>query len=157
MAKAHRMIPVREEDWPLQACRVSTGELTEESEVWINKVGTFGVGSAAYWFGRVMSVAVRVVHYLLGSRHALWLLMYADDGLFVASGPSFAERILAGLLVLEALRVPLEAEFKPGSRFLILLEKLMDFKLLVAFGARDFEVFWPERLTDTWKGRAGQR
>ena len=51
--KAHRNIPVREEDWGYQACRVQ-GHVNSEGEemVWLNCVGTFGVASAAYWWGR---------------------------------------------------------------------------------------------------------
>ena len=51
--KAHRLVPVREEDWGYQACLVD-GDFDEhgEQQVWLNKVGTFGMSSAAYWWGR---------------------------------------------------------------------------------------------------------
>ena len=44
--KAHRRCRVRQEDWGFQACKV------EEGRTWLNEVGTFGIGSAAYWWGR---------------------------------------------------------------------------------------------------------
>ena len=50
--EAHRCVAVREEDWPLQACQVHPGGL-----VYINMVGTYGVASAAYWWGRLAAVA----------------------------------------------------------------------------------------------------
>jgi len=46
--KAHRRVKVVKEDWGEQACRLEPGSL------WPNKVGTFGVGSAAYWWSRAI-------------------------------------------------------------------------------------------------------
>jgi len=51
ISKAHRRYLHEEADWGLLACR--TGE--DEQEVWINKVATFGVSSAAYYWGRLAS------------------------------------------------------------------------------------------------------
>ena len=45
---AHRLIPIHRRDWGLQACR-----LDKEEEVLLNTRGTFGVASAAFWWGRV--------------------------------------------------------------------------------------------------------
>eukprot|EP00974_Lingulodinium_polyedra_P109283 10573062-Lingulodinium_polyedra.AAC.1 len=42
--KAHRLIPARAEDQGLQACVVDE----DRRRVWVNLVGTFGVGSAGY-------------------------------------------------------------------------------------------------------------
>ena len=33
-----------------------------EEEIWLNKVGTFGVGSAGYWLGRAGNALLRLVH-----------------------------------------------------------------------------------------------
>ena len=44
IAKAYRRVLVREEDWGVQACRTSS----TSSVIWLNKVGTFGVASAAF-------------------------------------------------------------------------------------------------------------
>ena len=65
--KAHRTIPVREGDWGYQACRVD-GQRTADGRptVWLNKVGTFGISSAAYWFGRVAGAVLRLGHYVAG-------------------------------------------------------------------------------------------
>ena len=46
--EAHRLVAIRPEDWPLVACQVYPG-----CDVYLNKVGTYGVASAAYWWGRV--------------------------------------------------------------------------------------------------------
>jgi len=41
VSKAHRRVAILEEDWGMQACRL------DEHRVWLNTVGTFGIGSAA--------------------------------------------------------------------------------------------------------------
>ena len=58
---AHRLIPISPQDWHLLACR---SEKTKE--VYINMTGTFGVASAAYWWSRVATAAVRGAHCILG-------------------------------------------------------------------------------------------
>ena len=55
---AHRLIPVAEEDQGLQACQIDG----DADHVWVNRVGTFGIRSASYWWGRTMAAAVRVKH-----------------------------------------------------------------------------------------------
>ena len=57
VTKAHRGIKVRKEDWGYQACRLRPGT------VWLNKVGTYGMGSAAYYWARFSAGAqVRLDH-----------------------------------------------------------------------------------------------
>ena len=48
--------------------------------LWLNKAGTFGVASAGYWWGRAGACLIRLMHYLLGYDHAIWALLYSDDG-----------------------------------------------------------------------------
>ena len=74
---AHRRVRVVEEDWGLMACR-----LDDEADVlWLNCVGTYGVGSAGYWWARLASGAiVRLGHYILADLPlALESLLYVDD------------------------------------------------------------------------------
>lgn len=59
IARAHKLVPVREDDWGLQAFRLP-GETT--GDIYVHTRGTFGIASAAYWFGRVIGVAVRSCH-----------------------------------------------------------------------------------------------
>ena len=58
------------------------GDLAEDGREhrWIDTVGAFGVASAGYWWGREGACLVRAAHYLVGPEHALWALLYADDG-----------------------------------------------------------------------------
>jgi hypothetical protein len=57
VSKAHRRVKVHPSEWGMQACRIEAGR------VWVNCVGTFGMGSAAYWWGRLGACLVRLAHY----------------------------------------------------------------------------------------------
>jgi hypothetical protein len=113
VSKAHRRIPVLEEEWGRQACQIrgmaaatagikraqtafrpgvghprratplrrsdfSPRELREF--VYANCVGTFGVTSAGYWWGRAGGAIMRLAHYFLGYADAVRSLLYSDDG-----------------------------------------------------------------------------
>ena len=54
VSKAHRRFLHRKSDWGLLACRLADPEV-----VWLNKVGTFGLGCASYWWGRLFSIVTR--------------------------------------------------------------------------------------------------
>ena len=100
ISRAHRQVPVREEDWGYLACRPDdTPECdAEDSDVlYINTVGTFGVGSAAYWWSRLVAVAVRAVDKIVCPKWLMEFLMYVDDGLLLAMGPDFGEATLGNL------------------------------------------------------------
>jgi hypothetical protein len=93
ISHAHRQIAVEVSEWGRLACQVggtaaatlrdqlpaprnkgddsaqvgptrvafSDSQLAEE--IWVNRVGTFGVGSAGYWWGRAGALLVRLSHY----------------------------------------------------------------------------------------------
>ena len=62
----------------LASVRFTEKQLSEE--VWLNTVGTFGVCSAGYWWGRAGALLVRLSHYLPPTfLRQFWLLLYADD------------------------------------------------------------------------------
>ena len=63
---AHRLIPVSPLDWHLLAWRS-----TCSGDVYVNTTGTFGVASAAYWWSRVATAAIRGAHNVTGSRTCL--------------------------------------------------------------------------------------
>ena len=65
IAKAHRLVPVREKDWGLLAFQL-TGRPEDSDEVIRYSWGTFGIASAAYWWARVSDAMVRLLHYSLG-------------------------------------------------------------------------------------------
>eukprot|EP00438_Fugacium_kawagutii_P025749 Skav221045 [mRNA] locus=scaffold1448:254439:257677:+ [translate_table: standard] len=109
IAKAHRLIPVREEDWGLQAFRLpgldGTGE--KEEDIYCHTCGTFGVASAAYWWGRCAASLIRVAHGLAGVPLGLWHLLFADDGWMVATGKWFWRKILFWFFVMDLFEFPI--------------------------------------------------
>ena len=74
----------------------------------MNTVGTYGIGSAAYWWARVgAAILVRLPHYIAGPSCATEQLLYVDDHLQLASTPEGVEFMGAFLFLLVALGVPL--------------------------------------------------
>ena len=119
---------IREKDWGYQACQLEAGR------VWINKVGTYGVTSASYWWERFAAAAlVRLCHYVAGNQHPLDILSYVDDHIMLAADKMGI--ILCGTLIffLSALGVP----WHWGK------------------GRGGTEVDWIGYWVDLWKGRLG--
>ena len=100
VSQAHRRYVHREEDWGLLACRASDDD---PANLWINRTGTFGVGSAGIWWGRLIAALGRMTAYLSGQDWLFelgritaylsgqdWLfeLIHADDPLTIACGPN---------------------------------------------------------------------
>ena len=104
IARAHKLIPVREEDWGLQAFRLP-GE--PSNDIFVRIRGTFGIASAAYWFGRVIGVAVRCCYRVMGRYMGVLRLIYADDGWIVASGVRFWKKVMMWLFLYELLEIPI--------------------------------------------------
>ena len=100
---AHRLHP---SDWGKQAFR-----LEDSDKVYVNCVGTFGVASAAFWWSRLAGTLQRVMMWrFLPYNHPLYALLYADDGLAMASGPQYRKVMLALLLFLTVVGAGLRLE-----------------------------------------------
>ena len=101
IAKAHRRVLVRKEDWGVQACRTSS----TSSVIWLNKVGTFGVASAAFWWSRLMALIGR-----LGMRISvsdwLFVLCFVDDLHLAVGGETRWLTLWRFLVVMEMVGVP---------------------------------------------------
>jgi hypothetical protein len=100
---AHRMIAVCPSDWPLQACQVRPG-----GKVYLNTRGTFGISSAAYWWGRLGAAALRLMLYILGDELPAWLFLFADDWDITAEGPRYVKTLLTALWILVVFRIPVK-------------------------------------------------
>ena len=37
----------------------------EGGDVFVNTVGTYGIASAAYWWGRLIAIVLRILHYAM--------------------------------------------------------------------------------------------
>ena len=73
----------------------------------LNKVGTFGVSCASYWWTRISAARIRATHHLLGPEFMLDLLLYADDLESLGVGPS-GRKGIPKLLLHVAVRLPLQ-------------------------------------------------
>ena len=99
---AHRTVLVREEYWPLQVCQMHGG-----GDSFTNTVGTLGISSAAYWWGRLAAAVHRAGLSVVSALWRLWALLFADGWNLVAEAAR-RERALFGFLWwFVALRVPL--------------------------------------------------
>ena len=87
----------------------SSRELREA--VFLNCVGTFGVISAGYWWGRAGGAIVRLSDYLIDLVDALWVLLNTDDGWTNGRDEHYERGLILHLLVLSVLAAPL-AEHK---------------------------------------------
>ena len=105
VARAHKLIPVQEKDWGLQAFRMPGAR--SEGYVYLHTKGTFGVASAAYWWQRVAAGVVRLAHLLGGQDLAVLHLLFADDGWLTSIGEFFWRAQLYWFFILELAEVPL--------------------------------------------------
>ena len=71
---AHRLVKVRRCDWPYMCCKANTDSPT----VWVNRVGTFGISSAPYWWAKLFAMVGRFVGHLMMNAWFLHLV-YVDD------------------------------------------------------------------------------
>ena len=74
--------------------------------VWLNTIGTFGAGSAGYWWGRA-GAALCLAQHLQGRSHMLWLFLFSDDCWATAGGERADRDLLLHILVLGVVGTPL--------------------------------------------------
>ena len=82
------------------ACRLKPGE------IWLNMVGTCGMGCAAYWWERLSGAVVRAVLYLMFQGN-IWQLLFADGWKWTIHGPRKYDNLVLALFVLELLGAPI--------------------------------------------------
>jgi len=120
VGKAHRRVKVRREDWGWMACTLedlSKREAHEidSAEIWYNRVGTFGLSSASYWWSRLGACLIRAMYILLGPSRTLDSLLYADDLELIAENKREKISVLLGLIYLLAIGTPLKwSKFRCG-------------------------------------------
>ena len=110
VSKAHRRVKNRESDWALQACR-----LDDPDKVYLNKVGTFGIGSAAYWWHRLFAGLARISMHSSQRGAEFWQLVFADDVVWMTQGPCAHLLILMALLILKVYARPLQKQSLRGA------------------------------------------
>lgn len=86
VSKAHRLFLHREQDRGLLCCRTDKKPLSPNSRIWLNKVGTFGITSASYWWSRLASGIGRLIIGMM-ENNWFWQLIFADDVRYQCHGP----------------------------------------------------------------------
>jgi len=135
--RAHRLVKVAREDWGLQACR--SGARGPEW-VWLNRVGTFGISSAAYHWSRLMAGLGRLVYYMWG-RAELALLVYVDDLLWLTREKGGIEKIVVSIFLLIVLGLPFTWKKFSGGLSLAWVGFSIDLKLC-ALGLSHARASW---------------
>ncbi|CAE8726071.1 unnamed protein product [Polarella glacialis] len=109
--RAHRLPRVRRAEWGLQACKLSG------DTVWLNEVGTFGMGPAAYHWAREASGLGRACIYLMQNRW-FYQLLYADDFNWISTGAFAVDDIMLAVFLLCVLGVPMSwKKFHGGLQY----------------------------------------
>ena len=102
-SKAHRRVPVAPADWGPQAC-----SLRPDRSPRLNTDGTYGVGSAAYWWSRPSSLMLRLMHCVLSPVGLRWAFHYADDFATFVRARSVWRPLAMMVLLLRSVRFPLK-------------------------------------------------
>jgi hypothetical protein len=154
--KAHRRFVHLEEDRGLLACRSnpsppgsqSSPDLVDEDQIWINRCGTFGVASAAYWWGRLASGIGRLVFELWEHQFAFQFL-YADDVRFTSWGPDKYRTILRGLILWLLVGAPMSWNKVRGGLSMEWLGYHLDFvgyRVGISLARCQWLIVWGEQI-----------
>ena len=111
VSKAHRRVRHKSEEHGLLACKISEGD----EFAYVNKVGTFGVSSAAYWWTRLFATCLRAAHYLMDQAESGEVLTYADDVELLGANKMERRGITKFLIILTALGTPFKWEKLRGG------------------------------------------
>eukprot|EP00438_Fugacium_kawagutii_P030206 Skav207292 [mRNA] locus=scaffold434:298126:309294:- [translate_table: standard] len=142
ISKAHRRVRVRREDWGVQAAKTSKRSDT----IWLNKVGTFGVASAAFWWARLMGLIGRLT---LGVslRDWLFILTFVDDLHIAVGGPHRWLTFWRVLACLEMVGVPFSYHKFTGGFQLDYVGFWMDYSRF-EIGMSDRRTSWLVKFVD---------
>ena len=183
VSKAHRRVPVEESEWGRPACQVkgsaattaqarrsrsrskgvpaplvrndfSPRELAED--VYLNKVGTLGVSSEGYWWGRAGAAAMRLGHYLVGFENAIWALLYSDDGDLIGRTDYPERGLLTFLLSLVLVGIPLSWKKLRGGTKVEWIGYLLDVARFEV-GVTETRALWAANwmMSQAWWSRRG--
>ena len=111
ISKAHRRFLHDPAEHGLLACRVKHSD----NFIFVNKVGTFGVASASYWWGRLAGSGIRLVHELLGPEMPIEMLIFADDLESLGAGVGGRRGIALSFLFLSTLGFPFKWSKQRGG------------------------------------------
>ena len=98
VSKAHRRIKVDPKDWKYMVAKI-------KGKYWVNCVGTYGVASAQWYWGRLASLLSRLVYHL--SEEFLWVLVFVDDYMLLLEEDNPWKCIVQFLLFMDIVGCPI--------------------------------------------------
>ena len=98
ITKAHRRIKIQQKDWKYMTARI-------HDHIWINTVGTYGIASAQYYWGRMAALLLRLIYATFPQ--VTWAFVYVDDFILLIPDNQPELTALAIMMFLHALGVPL--------------------------------------------------
>jgi hypothetical protein len=98
VSKAHRRIKVLRPGWRFQIA-------TNKGKFWVNKVGTYGMASAQYYWGRMAAALLRLCYAAFPA--SPWQFVYVDDFAWILPLANSGTLSMAILGFLECLGLPL--------------------------------------------------
>jgi hypothetical protein len=111
VSKAHRRIPVHEQDWGRMACSIKPRPPEASLVDWdilVNTVGTYGFASMSWWWGRLGALFQRLGYYCC---QMAYLFRFADDYMLLSANRGqvrCTRPILRFLLLANLLGIPLK-------------------------------------------------
>lgn len=148
VSKAHRRFKHCPEEHGLMACQIQSSD----DHIFINKVGTFGISSAAYWWGRIFGAVGRAVHYILGPWWPVEMLAFADDLEVLGVGVNGREAMVTAYLCLTTLGVPFKwAKMRGGLQvdWIGLHSDYAVFKLGLSEGRAGWLANWCKQVSES--------
>ena len=95
--KAHRRIKYLAKDWRYIAARLG-------DTVYINRVGTYGIASIQWYWGRLVAAMTRLAYYLIPTLQ--WIFVFVDDFELLLNQEGARQQAASFLLLMEALGMP---------------------------------------------------
>ena len=111
ISKAHRRFLHEPSELGLLACRVKNND----DHIFINRVGTFGVASASYWWGRIAAAGIRLTHEIIGPERPIEMLIFADDLESLGAGLEGRRGIVLAYLYLSTMGFPFKWSKQRGG------------------------------------------
>jgi hypothetical protein len=111
VSKAHRRFLHAPEERGLLSCRICDDDIY----VYVNRVGTFVLSCASYWWARIAGAGIRLMHEMLGPQMPVELLIFADDLEAIASSAGGRRGITLSFLFLSCLGFPFKWSKQRGG------------------------------------------
>ena len=138
---AHNLVPVREEDWRHQCCRVE-----EDGGLYAQTVGTFGVESAAYFWERAAGALSCLTRYVVFRLHVM-----ADDLDIEAARPDFRAALFVVFAVASVVGIPIAWKKVRGGTVVEWIGyelRLREYRVGVSAGRAAWAVKWCKGLRE---------